>query len=221
MKLYSSYSKAPEARAAIVRERFAPEVRRFLGRTHLSVGQVISAIDGFFLAHPNPYYVLERPVEAVQHAHGASVRARVSAKWEEACSEAWAQDGWTCQREQLLDVRVEADAEGRIVELVETRGPRRRYRALVDVRGYDEPHSRCEDESTLSPVIVIDEGAVIEATGAAVVGITCGPCEGIRQFVQKGVTFWAVTNGCFRNYDEETGPSTGFEDFLEIVPLGS
>jgi hypothetical protein len=217
LKLYSGYSKAPDARAAIVRELFAPRVRRFLGRADVSVEQVVSVIHQFFRAHPNPYYLLERPVEAVPHASGTSVRARVSAKWEETCPEVWAQEGWICQREQLLDVRIEADGEGRIVELVESRGPRRKYRALVDAKGYDEPHSRCEEASALTPVVDIAKGAVIEATGSAVLGVTCGPCEGIRQFKQGDVTFWAVASGCFRIYDEATGPHTGFEDFLELV----
>jgi hypothetical protein len=217
LKLYSGYSKAPDARAAIVRELFAPQVRRFLGRADVSVEQVISAIHQFFRAHPNPYYVVERPIEAVPHAGGTSVRARVSAKWEETCPEVWAQEGWICHREQLLDVRIEADDEGRIVELVESRGPRRRYRTLVDVQGYDEPHSRCEEASALTPVVDIAKGAVIEATGSAVFGMTCGPCEGIRQFKQGDVTFWTVTSGCFRIYDEATGPHTGVEDFLELV----
>ena len=216
-KLYSGYSKAPDARAAILRDLFAPQVKRFLGRADVSVEQVIAAVDQFFRTHPNPYYVLERPVETIPRADGMSVRARVSAKWEETCPEAWAQDGWICQREQLLDVRVEADAGGRIVELVESRGPRQRYRAVVDVEGYDEPHSRCEEASG-SSVIDLTKGTVVEATGSAVSGVTCGPCEGIRQFVRGDMTFWAVTNGCFRIYDEETGPHTGFEEFLELVP---
>ncbi|HSC88129.1 MAG TPA: hypothetical protein VLC09_12690 [Polyangiaceae bacterium] len=218
MSLYWGYSKSPEARAAIVRERFAPRVRRFHSLRDVPVEQIIANVDRFFALHPNSRYELRRPIQVT--AAGASgetsVRARVLADWGESCPDAWAREAWLCHRDQLLDVQLEADAEGRIIELVETPGPRQRYRVLADVKGYEEPHSGC-DEVDGTPVVSLSRGQLVTALGPAISGSGCGPCESLRQFEQGGVIFWALTSSCETIHDPETGPHLGGTDYLEVV----
>jgi hypothetical protein len=214
VRFYYSYTQGPQARAAAYRELFAPQVRRFIGLRNVSLNQVLSAVETFFRSHPNPYYSVQGEPDVSSRGEVTAVRARVSAQWDEACPSEWGREYWRCQRQQPLDLRLETDAQGKIIDFAESPAPKTRFRAVQDVSGYDVPPSVCEESGSVS--VELTRGAIVEATGR-IVNTSCGPCEQIREFVHGGTRFWAIPSACHREYDGQSGPHLAGEDFL--VPV--
>lgn len=212
---YLSYRKGAAARAAACRKFFAPRVRQFIGLRDASLDQVVRSVDTFFRNRANPMYDIEGRVEGTPNPTGSIVHARVAATWDEICPSEWADKNWTCQRQTRLDVRLEADPQGRVVAYEEISAPKDRYRVVVDdVSGFEEPHTECEDVSKLSADVDLAKGTVVEATGRVVQSL-CGQCETIRQFVYEGNSYWTTAStNCVHVEVPTGGVATSGENFL-------
>ena len=212
---YLSYRKGAAARAAACRKFFAPRVRQFIGLRDASLDQVIRSVETFFRDRANPMYDIEGRVEETPNPTGSTVHARVAATWDEICPSEWADKNWTCQRQTRLDVRLEADPQGRVVAYEEISAPKDRYRVVADdVSGFEEPHTECEDASKFTADVDLAKGTVVEATGRVVQSL-CGQCETIRQFVYEGNPYWTTAStNCVRTAVSTGGIATSGERFL-------
>jgi len=212
---YWSYREGAAARAAACRKFFAPRVRQFIELRDASLDQVIRSVDTFFRNRANPMYDIEGRVEETPNPTGSIVHARVAATWDEICPSQWADKNWTCQRQTRLDVRLEADPQGRVVAYEEKSAPKDRYRVVADdVSGFEQPHTECEDASKFTADVDLAKGTVVEATGRVVQSL-CGQCETIRQFVYEGNPYWTTAStNCVRTAVSTGGIATSGESFL-------